>query len=206
MATKQTNDPVIAHHPSTVAEISQAMAALAEHRRVLRNEGAANCAAITAGSPPARALSDHERRVGVHVQLLMNGSTPASLLVPAVSRDEQIRAELDAIDFVERDLGRRQALAQEREAEQWVVQNATQWRALCHAIVLAAVKLASLEERARDFLEPIRNSHVGGLVMATTIARLSLLGVGDPLLDLRNQALKENVVTNAEIRKAQNVE
>jgi hypothetical protein len=136
----------------------------------------------------------------------MNGSTPPQLLVPAVSRDEQIRAELDAIAYVERHLGRQQELAADREAEQWVVQNATQWRALCHAIILAAVKLASLEERARDFLEPIRNSHVGGLVMATTIARFSLLGSGDPLLDLRNQALKAKIVTEAEIRKAQNVE
>jgi hypothetical protein len=203
---KQIPEPVVAHHPQTVAELRLAQAALAERRRVLQNEGAANYTAMTAGSPPSRPLSDHERRVTAHVQLLMNGSTPPQLLVPAVSRDEQIRAELDAIAYVERHLGRQQELAADREAEQWVVQNATQWRALCHAIILAAVKLASLEERARDFLEPIRNSHVGGLVMATTIARFSLLGSGDPLLDLRNQALKAKIVTEAEIRKAQNVE
>ena len=204
MATKQTNDPVIAHHPSTVAEISQAMAALAERCRVLRNEGAANYKAMKAGSPSSRPLSDHERRVGAHIQLLMNGSTPASLLVPAVSRDEQIRAELDAIDFVERDLGRRQALAKEREAEQWVVQNATQWRALCREIMLAAERLYALEESARRFLMPIESCHGVKIPMGSTIGSgRSLLGIGDPLMDLRTAALKDKIVTEAEIRKAQ---
>jgi hypothetical protein len=150
-------------------------------------------------------LSDHERRVTAHIQLLMNGSTPQHLLVPVVSRDEQIRAELDAIAFVVRDLGRQEELAREREDQQWIVEHATEWRALCREIVLVAVRLESLEERARETLKAIQSWPVSGLAMGRTIGSgLSLLGIGDPLLDLRTDALKEGVVTNAEIKKAQN--
>jgi hypothetical protein len=206
MMTKQSSDPVIAHHPTTVAEIRQTQIKLNEREAALKNEGAASWKAMQAGSPPSRPLSDHDRRVTAHIQLMMNGSTPSHLLVPAVSRDEQIRAELDAIAFVNRELGRKLELAQYREAEQYAAEHATEWRALCREIVLAAVRLASLEERARDMLEPIRSSWVTGLAMGSSIGSgLSLLGVGDPLQELRTAALKENIVTNAEIKKAQNV-
>ena len=198
---KQIPDPVIAH-PSTVAELRQAQAALTTRDRALMEEGAAVYAAMKTGSPPSFPLSEHQRRVATHVQSLMNGSTPPHLLVPAVSRDDQIRAERDAIAYVQRDLGRQVELAMHREAEQWVLENAAAWRALCREIVLAATKLASLEERARNFLEPIHGHHVGGLVMATTIARFSLLGIGDPLEEMQANALKDGVVTSAEIKKA----
>jgi hypothetical protein len=206
MVIKQ--DPVIAHHPSTRAEFQQMRAALFERKRTLQNEGAANYAAMKSGSPPSRPLSDHERRVTAHIQLLMNGSTPPHLLMPAATRDEQIRSEIDAIDFVERDLGRQEELVLQREAEQWVFEHAAEWRALCREIVLAAVRLAALEDRARAAIEPIQSRpSIGGLAMGSSIGSgLSLLGIGDPLLDLRSQALKEGVVTNAEIRKAANVE
>jgi hypothetical protein len=203
MSANQIPDPVA--HPSTVAELRQAQAPLSARRVELQTEGAALYKAMKTGSPPSFPLSEHERRVATHIQNLMNGSTPPHLLVPAVSRDDQIRAEIDAIDYVQRDLGRRLDLALHREAEQWVVDNATTWRALCRQIVLAAVRLESLEESARGFLEPIYGSHVGGLAMATTIARFSLLGVGDPLRELRENALKEGVVTSSEIKKAADV-
>lgn len=148
MATKQTNGP-IAHHPTTVAEIRQTRLALYERSRALQDEGAASWKAMQAGAPPSRPLSDHDRRVNAHIQQLMNGSTPSHLLVPAVSRDEQIRAELDAIAYVDRELGRQLEDAQHHETEQWVVDHATEWRALCREIVLAGVRLEALEERAR---------------------------------------------------------
>jgi hypothetical protein len=202
MATKQANDPVIAHHPMTVAEIRQTMAALSERERALQTEGAASFKAQQAGSPPSRPLTDHERRVAGHIQLMLNGSTPQNLLVPAVSRDEQIRAELDAIAYVRRDLGRRQEDALERETNQWVTEHATEWRALCREIVLAAVRLASLEARARDMLEQIK--WPVKIAMGSSIGSgLSCLGVGDPLLDLRTSALEESIVSASDIKKAE---
>lgn len=42
--------------------------------------------------------------------------------------------------------------------------------------------------------------------MGSTIGSgLSLLGIGDPLQELRTGALKEGIVTNSELKKAQNV-
>ena len=204
MANKQLPDP-IAHHPSTVAELRLAQAALAERERVLVNEGAALYAALKGGSPPSRPLSDHERRVGAHVQLLMNGSTPPSLLVPAVSRDEQIRAERDAIAYVQRGLGRQMEELALREAEQYVLDHATEWRTLCREIVLAAVRLASLEERAREAMEPIQSQPVRIAMVRSIGSGLSLLGIGDSLQELRTEALKEGIVTASEIKKAADV-
>lgn len=42
--------------------------------------------------------------------------------------------------------------------------------------------------------------------MEMTIGRFSLLGIGEPLQEMLTNAVKDGVVTNAEIRKAQNVE
>jgi hypothetical protein len=204
MATEQQSKPVIGH-PKTVAELRQAQHSIGKRDRELAKEDADNYHAIQAGTATSRPLSDHERRVTAHIQLMMNGSTPQHLLTPAISRGEQIRAERDAIAYVQRDLSRQEDLARHSEAETWVAENDKRWRAVCREIVICATRLASLEERSREMLEPIAGVCVA-LPMATTIARLSLLGIGDPLLDMRTAALKEQIVTVSEIRKAQNVE
>src|ERR1019366_9782862 len=118
---KQLPDPIA--HPSTVAELRLAQAELSTRDISLMHEGAAVYAAMKTGSPPSLPLSEHQRRVATHVQSLMNGSTPQHLLVPTVSRDDQIRAERDAIAFVQRDIGRQIELALHRGAEQWVLAN-----------------------------------------------------------------------------------
>jgi hypothetical protein len=191
---------------ASAADIGRTMLALFDRERALMEEGAANYAAMQAGSPPTRPISDHERRVTAHIQLLMNGSTPPELLMPAVSRDDQIRAELDAISYVRRQLSRQQELALYSEAEQWANENAAEWRELCRQIILAAERLAALEERARKFLLPIEGSCIKIAMGPTIGSGLSLLGVGDPLAEMRTDALKEKIVTEAEIRKAQNAD
>jgi hypothetical protein len=207
MSSKQISEPIIPHRPMTVAELQRAQASIREREITLTNEGHASYKAMMAGAPPSRPLNDHDRRVTAHIQLMMNGSTPSHLLTPAVSRDDQIRAELDAIRFVSRELAKLQADARLREADQLVSDNDKQWRALCREIILAATKLAALEERARDMLAPIHGEFVTGLAMGATIGSgLSLLGVGDPLAEMRNEALKDGVVTTAELRKAKHVE
>jgi hypothetical protein len=202
MASKQS-EPVIGHHPTTVAEIRKVRRSLAASENELVEEGRESYRALQAGTAPSRPLSDHERRVTAHIQKLMNGSTPSHLLMPAVSRDDQIKAERAAIAFVDRDLARQEELARYSEAETWVAENDKSWRALCREIVLCATKLASLEERARKFLEPIEGVWVAIPMGATIGSGLSLLGIGDPLLDMRAAALKEKIVTDAEIRKAE---
>ena len=148
-------------------------------------------------------VTEHDRRVGKHLQKYLNGATPAHLLDTHVSRDAEIRAHRDALEIVRRDLARRKESASYAEAEKWVADNAKEWCALCREIVLVAERLAALEEGARRFLQPIDGVHVK-IAMGSTIASgLSLLGTGDPLREMREAALKDNIVTEAEIRKAQ---
>jgi hypothetical protein len=200
-----SSQTAIAAHPSTSAEIRQVQIQLFERVRALQHEGAANFTAMKAGSPPSRPLSDHERRVTAHVQHLMNGSTPQHLLLPVISRDDQIRAELDAIAFVQRQLNQRMEIALQNEADRWAAENAAEWAALCRELVLTAVRLASLEDRARSVLDHLQRPVK--LAMGNTIGSgLSLLGGGDPLAELRTAAIAEKLVTQSDIRKAQNVE
>ena len=200
------NQPQPIGHPSTVAEIRQARRELAANVPALMNEGAENYRALQAGTVPSRPLGDHEQRVAAHIQKLMNGSTPPGVLAPATTRGDQIRAQLDAIAFVDRELGKQEEHARYREADQWVSDNAKPWRALCREIILTATRLASLEERARKMLEPIEGTWVAMPMGATIGSGLSLLGIGDPLCEMRTAALKEQIVTASEIRKAENVE
>jgi hypothetical protein len=52
-------------------------------------------------------------------------------------------------------------------------------------------------------LEPIKWP-VTGLAMGGTIGSgLSILGVGDPLLEIRTDALKHGIVSNSELTKAE---
>ena len=204
MSSKQTIDPIIPHRQMTVAELRRTQASINEAVLALQNEGHANYKSMMAGAPPARPLTDHERRVACRVQSMMNGQTPKYLLEPAITRDDQIRADLEAYRIVSRELSKQEDDARLREADQLVADNDKQWRALCREIILAATRLAALEERARDMLAPIHGQFVTGLAMATTVGSgLSLLGVGDPLADMRNEALKDGVVTTAEIRKVE---
>lgn len=96
----------------------------------------------------------------------------------------------------------RKETARYAEAEKWVAANSKDWCALCREIVLGAERLAALEESARRFLEPIEGLNIK-IAMGSTIASFSLLGIGDPLREIREAALKEHIVTEAEIRKAQ---
>jgi len=203
MASKQSNEQPVIRHPMTVAEIQDAEREIAALDLQLLQEAREVYEALRKGGPPALPLSEHDRRVGKHLQKYMNGATPARLLDANVSRDAEIRAHRDALQIVLRDLARRKELASYAEAEKWVADNAKEWCALCREIILAAERLAALEESARRFLEPIEGINIK-IAMGSTIASgLSLLGVGDPLREMRDAALKDNIVTEAEIRKAQ---
>jgi len=202
--SKQQTTPDTWRQPSTVAEIQEAEREIAALDSQLLEEAREIYGAMRKGGAPAMPITEHDRRVGKHLQKYMNGTTPANFLDEAnVSRDAEIRAHRDALQIVLRDLARRKELASYAEAEKWVADNTKEWCALCREIILAAEKLAALEESARRFLVPIEGIHIK-IAMGSTIASgLSLLGTGDPLKEMREAALKDNVVTEAEIRKAQ---
>ena len=203
--SKQQITPDAGHHvPTTVAEIENAEREIAAIELDLVEEGRKLFETMRRGGSPAQPLSEHDRRVGKHLQKYLNGTTPAHLLDGAdISRDAEIRAHRDALQIVRRDLAKRKESARYAEAEKWVADNTKEWCALCREIILAAERLAALEENARRFLEPIDGIHIK-IAMGSTIASgLSLLGTGDPLREMREAALKDSVVSEAEIRKAQ---
>jgi hypothetical protein len=197
---KQIDDA--AHHPST-ADIRQKRSQLFESQRALREEGAKLYAGRKGASPPTLPVTDHDRRVAAHIHRMLNGSTPKQVLEPSALREEEIGAELAAIAYVDRELGKQQEAALEREALQWVDENKTLWREMCREIVLTAVRLAALEERAKNMLEQMPPWPVHGLAMSGSIGSgLSLLGYGDSLFDYRAAALSEGLVTKREIAEA----
>lgn len=189
-------------HPTTAAEFRQVRSALSVRERELQNEGAALYSAVQKGAPPPRPLTDHATRVREHIKTLLNGATPPHLLAPVASRDQQIIAELEAVRFADSYWGKLEADALEREAQQLADRQDPEWRGLCREIVLAAVKLEALEARARDMLEPLRGAYVNIAMPCTIGSQLSLLGIGDPLADMRNEALQQGIVSKADLRKA----
>jgi hypothetical protein len=203
MSKQQSNEQPVIGHPSTVAEIGEAEREIVALDLQLMEEAREVYEAWRKGGPPALPLSEHDRRVGKHLQKYMNGATPARLLEANVSRDAEIRAHRDALQIVLRDLARRKETASYAEAEKWVANNAKEWCALCREIVLAAERLAALEEGARRFLKPIEGIVIKMAMGSTIASGLSLLGTGDPLREMREAALKDSIVTEAEIRKAQ---
>src|SRR5260221_12727663 len=108
------------HHPSTVAEIREVEREIVALDLQLLQEAQEVYEAGRKGGPPALPLSEHDRRVGKHLQKYMNGATPARLLEANVSRDAEIRAHRDALQIVLRDLARRKESASYAEAEKWV--------------------------------------------------------------------------------------
>lgn len=76
-----------------------------------------------------------------------------------------------------------------------------QWSALCREIVLTAVKLAALEERAREIMGKASPGSIE--VMSSTIGSgCSILGIGDSIQEMRETALEAGIVTPAEVSKA----
>jgi hypothetical protein len=201
---KQQTTPDVGHQPSTVAEISAVLLEVAELKGQLVEVGRRLYEASRRGGAPAAPISEHDRRVGKHLQKYLNGATPPRFLGDAnLSQDAENRAHIDALDIYSRELMKRREAAIYAEAEKWAADNAKEWCELCRAIVLTAERLAALEENARRFLAPIDGVHIK-IAMGSTIASgLSLLGVGDPLKEMREAALKENIVSDSEIRKAQ---
>jgi len=200
---QQHTPPDAGHDLSTVAEIQDVEREIAALDLQLLEEARGIYDAMRKGGPPAMPLSEHDRRVGKYLQKYMNGATPARLIDGNVSRDAEIQAHREALQIVRRDLARRKESASYAEAEQWVADNTKEWCELCRAIVLTAERLGALEERARQFLRPIDGIYIKIAMGSTVGSGLSLLGTGDPLREIREAALKDGIVNDAEIRKAQ---
>lgn len=197
MASKHTD-------PKTSAEIRAVRSMLSEHDRALMLEDAGIYQATLKGLPAPRPLTEHECLVRDHLKALLNGATPSHFLGGSdVSRLQQIRANREAIAIADKHWAKQEDEAREREAQEYVDRNTEAWRQVCRDIVITATRLMALEDRAREILAPVDGIHGLKMAMPTTVGSgFSLLGIGDPLADMRNEALQQGIVSKADLRKA----
>jgi hypothetical protein len=202
MATK--NDQI---HALTAAEIDRQIRIHSERRRQIVAERAAMFSNVLKNgttNDETPVVDADERAAREHAKNLLNGSAPASLALPAeITRDKMLYREQRGIDITLKVLTDQELLARAAEAVAWAEAHADQWRALCREITLTAIKLAALEHSARELIGQCGDAFSVCLPMANLIGGRPISEM--PITDLTEAALKQSVVTSAEIRKAQNV-
>jgi hypothetical protein len=207
MAAQKVPDPEI--HALALAEVRRQTAEYNQRRQKIAAELASLFAARKAGAPVEQPLPDHVLAARSRAKELLNGHAPASLtLPPAVTREQELNVERDAIDIVLRILSQSEIAARAAAAVEWVAAHAAEWKGIAREIVLHALRLQALEQRlerlgaeAPDFAQGLPlTQHIG-------FGRFSLLAWNgeDPLRELRADALAEGVVTPIDVRKAQDV-
>jgi hypothetical protein len=190
----------------TVAEVRRQAAVFSEKRRAVIAELATIQTTRQKGAPPALLLSDHEKQAHSRAVQLLNGHAGILKLPEAGDREAELMVEADALDLVLRGLRDQEAIARAADAVRWVEANKGKWAALCRDIVLTAVKLQALEQRARDMIAELPD-WAPGLALGGLIGGRSIYdgSTEDPTREARDAALAQGVVSDAEIRKAQNV-
>jgi hypothetical protein len=187
MAMKSNSETTI--HELTTAEIGRQAAVLAERDREITNGG------------PTPVIDADEQAAREHARSLLNGSAPESLsLAPELNRDKILYREKRGIAIAMKILASKDLVARATEAVQWAEEHSGEWRALCRDIVLAAVRLAALEDSAQRLIEQCVDIHSVRLPMANVIGGRSIAET--PTIELAEIALAAGVVTPAEIRKA----
>lgn len=202
MATKHTDEI----HKLTSAEINRQIRMHTERRSQIVNERAAmyGAALKNGGSVESPVVDADERAAREHAKTLLNGSAPASLLLPPdISRDKILYREQRGIDIALKILTDKDLVARAADAVAWAEANGDKWLALCRETVLTVIKLEALEDRARQLLGECGDVFSVRLPMANVVGGRSITET--PISELTETALADGIVTNAEIRKAQNV-
>jgi hypothetical protein len=198
MATKQTDEI----HQLTTAEISRQATVLAERDREITNELADRYKNALKNGGPTPIIDADEVAAREHARSLLNGSAPESLsLAPELNRDKILYREKRGIAIALKILSSKDLVARAAEAVQWAEEHANEWRALCRDIVLTAVRLDEMENRARHLLEQCGDIHAVRLPMANVIGGRSLCETRS-ISDLAETALAAGVVTLADVKKA----
>jgi len=186
-------------HELTRAEITRQKAPLVARR----NEIVSERAAIYKSAPAALPIHPDERAAREHAKHLLNGSAPASLLLPpdmGIARDRILLREQRGIEIALKILESNDLAARATEAVQWAEDNGEKWRALCREIVLTALKFAALEETAQRLLEECIDISSVRLPMANVIGGRPISDTS--ISDLVEMAVVQGVVTSAEVKKA----
>jgi hypothetical protein len=200
MATKNTEI-----HALTTAEIGRQVKIHTDRSRQIINERAAMYAhALKNGGRVDTPMVDaDERAAREHAKSLLNGSAPESLsLPPEITRDRMLLREQRGIEITLKVLADKTLVARAAEAVEWAEANRDEYLALCREITLTAIRLEAVEARARRLLEGCGDLFAVRLPMVIIANSRSISEI--PLGDLKDAALAEGVVTQGEIRQAQN--
>ena len=168
-------------HTLTVAEIARQMGEWNRRQTELRAEGAALYRARK-GAPPAEVLSDHAKavreRAAVLARSTMNGAAPSFVASSALSREAEIRVDLDAIDLILKALSEKDIAARAAAQIEWVEKNGPTWREECQAAAALALQLREREQKLQRMSEEA-GPYVTGLPMT------QFFGFGNSLFDPR---------------------
>jgi hypothetical protein len=199
MNTKQSHDSEI--HELTTAEIARQSAVLSARRQEIVGERAENYrSALKSGAAPI--VDPDERAARDHAKSLLNGASPPELsLPPEITRDRMLLREQRGIEIALKILSSKDLVARATEAVEWAEEHGAEWKTLCRDIVLAAVRLNEMENRARHLLEQCVDISAVQLPMANVIGGRSLCETRS-ISDLAETALAAGVVTSTEIKKA----
>jgi hypothetical protein len=195
-------------HALTTAEISRQIRMHNERRIQIINQRADlyTTALKNGGSSETPVIDDDEKAARQHAKHLLNGAAPESLssTESGITLDKKLYRELRGVDIALKILGDKDLVARAADAVVWEEEHADEWRTLCRETVLTAIKLDALESRARQLLEQCVDLSAVRLPMVNIVGSRSISEI--PLSDLAETALAQGVVTEAELRKAQNVE
>ncbi len=202
--TNPTEQPSLQNHLESAAAASALMRRL--HHREYELTEALNAAEKSEAHAPSPALADEANRAKALAAKLLNGFAPEGFATtPVVTKSSEIRVELAAIGQATEVLIRRRAESAEFAAAAWAAEHSPQWDRLFHDVVTTAVQLQALEAKAAAMIEDCRRTcgELPRLNMRQHVQ--AILGIGNPLGEIIADALREKIVTEAEIRKAANV-
>jgi hypothetical protein len=204
MATK--NNETI--HTLTVAEIARQCAAHSLRRVQIVNERAALYAHAlkNGGASDSAPIDADEQAAREHAKLLLNGASPASLFSAesGITLDKKLYREMRGIDIALKILTDRDLVERAAEAVEWAEAHGDEWRRAAREITLVAIRLDALERHAQKLLEGCCDLSAVRLPMVMIANTRSISEM--PVSDLKVAALAEGIVSNSEIRKAENVE
>lgn len=193
----------------TVQEINRQVRELNSKRQVATENLAAMYKARLAGQPEERPIDDHTKVVRARAIQMLNGHAASVLQFPHTpTREQELRIEVDAIDLVIKALGHKEIVARAAEAAQWTIDHRAEWVALCREIILTAIRIQSLSERAAAMLAAAPEGH--------DLPATAWFGNGltvfrnwdfeNPLQEPVAAAIKANIITMSDARKTHNVD
>ncbi len=160
-----------------------------------------------AGVPEAPPPTDHDKAVRQRALALVNGYAATDWALPKdVTRIEELRIEISALDMVVAALEDKWTQQTAVESVEWAQRHGGEWNALCRDILLTATRLQALEAKAAKI--KAEQGFWTTLPMAQYLGGPSVIGVNwssDPANTAIQHALREKLITARDLEAARNV-